>query len=89
MVAKGHRKKKSGRKAEKKKAASKAKAGGDAIDAGINDANPRAFQLASKGKARVQRARTAEKEQRRLHGAMPPPFALPLAHLADLMAPLR
>ena len=70
MVVKGHRKKKAGRKAEKKKAASKSKDGSDAIDAGIKDANPRAFQLASKGKARVQRARTAEKEQRRLHGAI-------------------
>lgn len=74
MAEKSHRKKKAGRKAAKRKAAGKGKAGagGEAIDGGLNDSNPRVSQLASKGKARVQRARTAEKEQRRLHGGHPP-----------------
>lgn len=30
--------------------------------------NPKAFIFSSKGKAKLQRARTAEKEQRRMHG---------------------
>jgi ribosome biogenesis protein BMS1 len=69
MVGKGHSKKKGGRKKEKKKAAAQSTFAGDTIDTGIKESNPRDGQLASKGKARVQRARTAEKEQRRLHGA--------------------
>jgi ribosome biogenesis protein BMS1 len=70
MAVKGHRKKKAGRKADKKKkAAGKSSTGEAGIDAGIKDAGPKPTALASKGKARVQRARTAEKEQRRLHGA--------------------
>jgi ribosome biogenesis protein BMS1 len=68
MVGKGHRKKKAGRKAAKKKAAKKSTGGGDGIDSDLPSSNPRAGQLASKGRARVARARTAEKEQRRLHG---------------------
>jgi hypothetical protein len=31
--------------------------------------NPRAFVFASRGKAKIQQSRTAEKEQRRMHGA--------------------
>jgi hypothetical protein len=31
--------------------------------------NPKAFVFSSRGKAKLQRARTAEKEQRRMHGA--------------------
>lgn len=30
--------------------------------------NPKAFVFSSRGKAKVQQARTAEKEQRRMHG---------------------
>lgn len=35
--------------------------------------NPKAFIFSSKGKAKLQQARTAEKEQRRMHGAHGPP----------------
>ena len=71
MAAKAHGKKKAGRKAGKKKAAKASKTAGaaDAVDSGLSEPNPRAGQLASKGRARVARARTAEREQRRLHGA--------------------
>ena len=66
---KGHRKKKSGRKADKRKAAETKKKG---TDDGNNDAarkqNPKAFIFKSRGKAKIQRARTAEKDQRRMHG---------------------
>jgi hypothetical protein len=31
--------------------------------------NPKAFVFSSRGKAKLQKARTAEKEQRRMHGA--------------------
>ncbi|PSC76713.1 ribosome biogenesis BMS1-like protein [Micractinium conductrix] len=96
---KGHRKKKSGRKAEKRKAAEGKKktaaAGGGDGDAGaaaprkvISDEqarkqNPKAFVFSSRGKAKLQQARTAEKEQRRMHvpmmekgGEEPPPFTI-------------
>lgn len=80
MVTKGHSKKKAGRKASKKKAAKASKSGAsDAVDSGLSEPNPRSGQLASKGRARVARARTAEREQRRLHGAAAglPVFPLP------------
>lgn len=66
---KDHRKKKSGRKADKRKAAETKKKGDDG---GNNDVarkqNPKAFIFKSRGKAKIQRARTAEKDQRRMHG---------------------
>lgn len=43
------------------------------IKAVTNVSSVKVPQLASKGRARLQRARTAEREQRRLHG---PPFRL-------------
>jgi hypothetical protein len=67
MAGKSHRKK-GGRKAAQKKAAKKGASKNDGIDSDLPTSNPRASQLASKGRARVARARTAEKEQRRLHG---------------------
>ena len=70
MAGKGHRKKKSGPKAEKRKAAVKQKQGlDDAVDSGLKEPNKRSGALASRGRAVKARARTAEKEQRRLHGA--------------------
>lgn len=81
---KDHRKKKSGRKADKRKAAETKKKGDDG---GNNDAarkqNPKAFIFKSRGKAKIQRARTAEKDQRRMHVPAveknveePPPFTI-------------
>lgn len=84
MAGKTHQKRKAGRKAEKRKAAEKKKKdggdaeGGDAGGGGGGPAkgqNPKAFAFQSAGKARASRARTAEKEQRRLHGELAaPPF---------------
>jgi len=71
MAEKGHRKKKAGRKATKRKEAQKDKEAAPGIDEGIKGPNPRAGQLHSKGRATASRARTAEKEQRRLHGEFP------------------
>lgn len=93
---KGHRKKKAGRKAEKRKTAEgKKKPGnedggsvGGSTRAALTDEqarkqNPRAFIFSSRGKAKIQKARTAEKEQRRMHVPMidraseePPPFTV-------------
>jgi ribosome biogenesis protein BMS1 len=71
---KGHRKKKSGRKADKRKAAETKKKSTDGGEGGNNDAarkqNPKAFIFKSRGKAKIQRARTAEKDQRRMHGEL-------------------
>ena len=64
---KSHRKKKSGRKAEKRKTAETKKKGTVDIDAARKQ-NPKAFVFSSRGKAKIQRARTAEKDQRRMHG---------------------
>lgn len=72
-----HKKKKSGKKASKKKAAAeKKKKGGSLTDgdggadlAQMRQRNPKAFINASRGRAKVQRARTADKEQKRMHGA--------------------
>lgn len=66
---KSHRKKKSGRKAEKKKSAKQKKSGLTELEK--NEAakrNPKAFIFSSRGKAKIQQARTAEKDQRRMHG---------------------
>ena len=64
---KSHRKKKSGRKAEKRKAAETKKRTPAETDAARKQ-NPKAFVFKSRGKAKIQRARTAEKDQRRMHG---------------------
>ena len=63
---KSHRKKKAGRKAEKKAAKAKSKAGLSKEE--LRKQNPRAFAFQSAGAAKASRARSAEKEQRRLHG---------------------
>lgn len=63
---KSHRKKKAGRKAEKKKATKKK--GEDQNNAEAAKRNPKAFIFSSRGKAKVQKARSAEKDQRRMHG---------------------
>jgi hypothetical protein len=75
MSGKGHRKSKVGRKADKRKTADHKKKGtleeSKAAKAGNN---PKAFAFQSAGKAKAQRARSSEKEQRRLHGGptLPP-----------------
>lgn len=88
---KSHRKKKAGRKAEKKKLAKSKKHGDeDGKQSNYNmdpevaaKRNPRAFIFSSKGKAKIQKARSAEKEQRRMHvpaverlSDEPPPFTV-------------
>jgi adenine-specific DNA methylase len=65
---KGHRKKKSGRKADKRKAAETKKKGDDGNNDAAKKQNPKAFIFKSRGKAKIQRSRTAEKDQRRMHG---------------------
>lgn len=66
---KSHRKAKVGRKAEKRKTATQKKKGVlEASQASKAANNPRAFAFQSAVKAKAQRARSAEKEQRRLHG---------------------
>ena len=69
-AGKGHRKPKAGRKAEKRKTADQKKKGvHEAVQASkAAGKNPRAFAFQSAGKAKAQRSRSAEKEQRRLHG---------------------
>lgn len=85
MVGKVHQKRKAGRKAEKRKAAETKKKGGAGADgdggggdkaaaAANKGQNPKAFAFQSAGKARASRARTAEKEQRRLHGERAGPW---------------
>lgn len=64
MEGKSHRVSKVGRKADKKKAADKKKRG----ISNEKKQNPKAFAFQSAGKAKAQQARTAEREQRRLHG---------------------
>jgi ribosome biogenesis protein BMS1 len=66
-----HKKKKAGKKkvaAEQKK--KRAKIGDvDGQLAEQRQRNPKAFVNASRGRAKLQRARTADKEQKRMHGA--------------------
>lgn len=64
-AAKAHRKKTKGggEKKKRKAAAASARASGG----GGN--NPKAFVFKSRGKAKLQRVRSGEKEQKRLHGA--------------------
>ena len=78
MAGDKHKKKTKGKKAAKRSAAKHKKsleAGGDgegsegaAVPSG-KQRNPKAFTVTSRGRAKLQRARTAEKEQKRLHGA--------------------
>ncbi|KAG2495424.1 hypothetical protein HYH03_006371 [Edaphochlamys debaryana] len=79
-AGKDHRKPKAGRKAEKRKTADKKKRG---VTDEQRRQNPKAFAFQSAGKAKAQQARTAEKDQRRLHAPMldkaaeePPPFVV-------------
>ena len=80
--AKAHRKKKAGRKAEKRKSAESKKTQGQHGEANAKS-NPKAFVFASRGKAKIQQARSAEKEQKRMHVPAsdriveePPPFTV-------------
>ncbi|KIY93770.1 putative Ribosome biogeneis protein BMS1 like protein [Monoraphidium neglectum] len=77
MAGKAHQKRKSGAKADKRKKAEKKKkegADGEAAPGKSAEAakgqNPKAFAFQSAGKARASRARSAEKEQRRMHVPM-------------------
>eukprot|EP00963_Diacronema_lutheri_P009652 scaffold882_cov384-Pavlova_lutheri.AAC.3 len=77
---KEHRARQSGTKAEKKKKKKQQKHGGEAAKKGNN---PKAFVFASRGRAKAQRARTAEKDQKRLHAPVleksveePPPYVV-------------
>lgn len=72
---KGHKKKKTSKKTQKK--LHKAKKSAKTLEDGHGEAlskeaarkqNPKAFVFSSRGKAKVQQACTAEKEQRRMHG---------------------
>ena len=79
MAGDKHKKKTKGKKAAKRSAAKHKKsleAGGDGSEGGGSAAvpsgkqrNPKAFTVTSRGRAKLQRARTAEKEQKRMHGA--------------------
>jgi hypothetical protein len=65
MEGKSHKKKKKGSKVK----AAKRKADKDAVKNGAARArNPKAFVFSGKGKAKIQRIRTAEKDQKRMHG---------------------
>ncbi|KAK9824496.1 hypothetical protein WJX72_010821 [[Myrmecia] bisecta] len=81
MGADKGKKKKKGGKAAKKKLSDKKKAGEDG--AATKARNPKAFVFATKGRAKLARARTAEKEQKRMHVPVverapeePPPFVI-------------
>ncbi len=73
---KSHKKKKTSKKAQKKRVAKGAKDnkrdGAEKAEPLSKEAarkqNPKAFVYSSRGKAKVQQARSAEKEQRRMHG---------------------
>ena len=66
-VKKAATKKKSDKKLRKDKPKDRANASPEEIEA-ARARNPKAFSFQSAGAAHGQRARTAEKEQRRLHG---------------------
>ncbi|KAI8474956.1 MAG: ribosome biogenesis protein BMS1-like protein [Monoraphidium minutum] len=78
MAGKAHAKKKSGGKAQKQRKADKKKSkeagDGEAKEGGGSGPpkgqNPKAFAFQSAGKAKASRARSAEKEQRRMHVPM-------------------
>lgn len=86
MAGKSHRKAKTGRKAEKRKAADKKKKGlSDKELADAKARNPKAFTYQSAGRAKAQLARSADKEQRRLHGALAGHFVLPRGCAANCL----
>ncbi|CAL8465158.1 g4693 [Coccomyxa elongata] len=77
-----HKKKKSGKKAAKKKVADKKKRASGEMTEEMKR-NPKAFLNKSRFKAKLQRARTADKEQKRMHVPVverapeePPPFVV-------------
>ncbi|EIE20399.1 DUF663-domain-containing protein [Coccomyxa subellipsoidea C-169] len=77
-----HKKKKSGKKAAKKKVADKKKRDSGEMTEEMKR-NPKAFTNKSRFKAKLQRARTADKEQKRMHVPVverepeePPPFVV-------------
>ncbi|KAK9820869.1 hypothetical protein WJX81_007795 [Elliptochloris bilobata] len=94
MAGDKHKKKTKGKKAAKRSAAKQKKGlaagtggGGDGGEGGAAPAtkqrNPKAFTVKSRGRAKLQRARTAEKEQKRMHVPVverapeePPPFVV-------------
>ena len=65
MAGKEHRKSKAGKKAEKRKTADKKKRG---VTDEQRKQNPKAFAFQSAFKAKAQQSRSAEREQKRLHG---------------------
>ena len=75
----GHKQKTKGRKAAKRKTAVQKKASGVSEKAlttklplqPSKQRNPKAFTNTSSGRAKQQQARSAERSQRRLHGAQP------------------
>ncbi|GIL90192.1 hypothetical protein Vretimale_16386 [Volvox reticuliferus] len=80
MAGKEHRQAKAGKKAAKRKAAEKKKRG---VTDEQRKQNPKAFAFQSAKKAKAQQARSAEREQRRLHVPVldkaaeePPPFVV-------------
>ena len=91
---KSHKKKKPSKKAQKKqfaknKASSKdgdGKAEPQSQEAARKQ-NPKAFVFSSRGKAKIQKARTAEKEQRRMHGDTPQTLDLLKLHMRKVLLP--
>ena len=83
MAGDKHKKKTKGKKAAKRSAAKQKKSlaagggedgnvagdGGGGAPTASKQRNPKAFTVKSTGRAKLQRARTAEKEQKRMHGA--------------------
>ena len=56
------------KKAAKGKAREKDEKGQPESQEAAQQRNPKAFVFSSRGKAKIQKARSAEKEQRRMHG---------------------
>lgn len=85
---KSHKKKQTGKKADNRKKKSLKKKDGQAGSYNMDPAiaakrNPRAFIFSSKGKAKIQKARTAERDQKRMHAPAveqltdePPPYTI-------------
>ena len=71
MAAKEHKKKKTKKKTLKQSAKQQRKDGSSPSEPlsaeALRKRNPKAFVFSSRGKAKVQKARSAEKEQRRMH----------------------
>ena len=85
---KSHKKKQSGKKADNRKKKSLKKKDGEKASYNMDPKvaakrNPRAFIFSSKGKAKIQKARTAERDQKRMHVPAverltdePPPYTI-------------